>query len=193
MAKLSRDEIASLARSAGFSGGDVPIAVAVALAESGGDPKSHNPTPPDNSYGLWQINMLGSMGPDRRKRFGIASNDALYDPATNARAAYSIWKESGWKAWTTYTRGTYKKYLDSNDTGSASPATSTSGGPGLDPVGSAINAFGDTIFKGFANIAGILVAIALIVIGAVFLLRNVIPVGKVASVAKKVASGVSTE
>lgn len=108
---LSAYQVYRLAYDAGFRGQDAVIAVAVAKAESGLDPKSHNPKPPDNSYGLWQINMLGDMGPDRRKKFGLSSNEALFDPATNAKAAYAIYKGSGWKAWTTYTRGTYKKNL----------------------------------------------------------------------------------
>ena len=35
---------------------------AIALAESGGKSGAHNTTCPDNSYGLWQINMLDEPG-----------------------------------------------------------------------------------------------------------------------------------
>lgn len=112
MAKISDAEIARYARSAGVSGDNVAIAVAVALAESGGNTTSHNPIPPDDSYGLWQINMLGSLGPARRKQFGISSNDALYDPAVNARAMYAIsGGGTNWKPWSTYTSGKYRFYL----------------------------------------------------------------------------------
>lgn len=112
MATLSRDQIAMYARAAGLSGGSVDIAVAVALAESGGNPRAHNPVPPDNSYGLWQINMLGSLGPDRRKKLGITSNSALFDPAVNARAMSLISsKGTNWTPWSTYTNGAYKKHL----------------------------------------------------------------------------------
>lgn len=112
MAKLSRDQIAMYARSAGLSGGAVDIAVAVALAESGGDPGQRNPIPPDNSYGLWQINMLGGMGPERRRKFGLSSNSELYDPATNARAMAAISNGgTNWSPWSTYTDGKYRKYL----------------------------------------------------------------------------------
>lgn len=82
---------------------DLARAGAVAMAESSGNPNAHNRIPPDDSYGLWQINMYGSLGPERRERFGLASNDALFDPATNARAMFAI---SGggknWKPWSTY-------------------------------------------------------------------------------------------
>lgn len=93
---------------------------AIAMAESGGNPRAHNAIPPDNSYGLWQINMLGSLGPARRKQYGISSNSQLFDPATNARAAAMILKGQGLKAWSTYTSGAYKKYMPSGASDSAS-------------------------------------------------------------------------
>jgi hypothetical protein len=65
--------------------------VAIALRESGGNPDAHNPNPPDDSYGLWQINMLGALGTARLQEFGLATKEQLYDPATNAAAAYRIW------------------------------------------------------------------------------------------------------
>lgn len=99
---------------AGFRGERAATAIAVAMAESGGNPRAHNPNAGtgDNSYGLWQINMLGGMGPERRKQYGLSANEALFDPQTNARVAYQM---SGggqnWRAWTTYTSGKYKQYL----------------------------------------------------------------------------------
>lgn len=123
MANLSKEQIAMYASSAGFTGDNVKIAVAVAMAESGGNPRAHNPVPPDNSYGLWQINMLGSMGPARRKQFGLSSNADLFDPAKNAKAAFAISSGgSNWKPWSTYTNGAYKKYLDGSVT--VPPSTS---------------------------------------------------------------------
>jgi hypothetical protein len=109
MANLSYDELYKLALSVGMS--DPDIMAGIALAESSGNPKAHNPIPPDNSYGLWQVNMLGSMGASRRKSFGILSNDQLYNPATNARAAKKIKDSQGLKAWSTYTNGAYKKHM----------------------------------------------------------------------------------
>lgn len=97
-------EIGRLAYAAGIKKEvDLSRAIAVAIAESGGNPKAHNSTPPDDSYGLWQINMLGGLGPARRKQFGLTSNDQLFDPATNAKAMVAI---SGggknWQLWSTY-------------------------------------------------------------------------------------------
>ncbi|MEV4315326.1 transglycosylase SLT domain-containing protein [Actinocrispum sp. NPDC049592] len=112
MSKLSAEQIAQYARHAGFKDDGLTVAVAVALAESGGDPKAHNATPPDNSYGLWQINMLGALGPERRGQYHLRSNDELFDPAVNARVANSISQDGkSWTPWSTYTNGTYTKYL----------------------------------------------------------------------------------
>jgi hypothetical protein len=113
VAKLSPAQIAEYAHDAGFRGQDLTVAVAVAMAESGGDPKAHNSVPPDDSYGLWQINMLGGLGPDRRRQFDLDSNRELFDPKENAQAAWEIsGKGDSFQPWTTYTSGAYKKYLD---------------------------------------------------------------------------------
>lgn len=109
MANLSQAQIEMYARAAGMT--NPQVMAAIAMAESGGNPRAHNPIPPDNSYGLWQVNMLGSMGPARRKQFGINSNSQLFDPAINAKAAAQILKSQGLKAWSTYTNGAYKKYM----------------------------------------------------------------------------------
>jgi hypothetical protein len=92
--------------------GHVAIATAIAMAESNGDILAHNSKPPDDSYGLWQINMIGSLGPARRAQFGLKSNDELFNPANNAIAAKAIYNSGGWRPWSTYTNGAYKKYLE---------------------------------------------------------------------------------
>lgn len=114
MAVLPDKDIAGVALNAGFSGGALTTAVAIALAESSGNPRAHNTNAAtgDNSYGLWQINMIGAMGPARRKQFGIASNDDLFDPSTNARAAMMLYKaRGGFGDWSTYNRGTYLRFV----------------------------------------------------------------------------------
>jgi lysozyme-like protein len=113
MPKLSPAEIAEYAHRAGFRGEALRTAVAVALAESSGDTHAHNGVAPDNSYGLWQINMLGAMGPERREQFGIDHNAALFRPAENAAAAYAVSGNGGdFGPWSTYTNGSYRQYLD---------------------------------------------------------------------------------
>src|SRR5690606_18851348 len=111
-ARLSAEQIYAVARQAGFNHDQAIIMTAIALGESGGNPRAHNPRPPDNSYGLWQINMIGSLGPARRRQFGIPSNEALFDPLTNARAAFIVSGGGGnFRPWTVYTRGIYRNYL----------------------------------------------------------------------------------
>lgn len=109
MAKLSQAQVQMYAQSAGMP--NPQLMAAIAMAESSGNTRAHNPLGLDNSYGLWQINMLGSMGPARRKQFGITRNEELFDPAVNARAAAKILSGQGLAAWSTYTNGAYKKYM----------------------------------------------------------------------------------
>lgn len=129
MAKLSQAQIAMYAQSAGLSASAAHTASAIAMAESrGGDPTAHNPIPPDDSYGLWQINMLGTLGPARRASLGISSNTELYDPATNARAMAMISKNgTNFSPWSTYSQPPYpyKKFMDgaTDTTGAADTTT----------------------------------------------------------------------
>jgi Lysozyme like domain/Excreted virulence factor EspC, type VII ESX diderm len=112
MAQLTAEQLAQHAYTAGFRGDALATAVAVAMAESGGDTRAHNDQPPDNSYGLWQINMIDSLGPARRETFGLGSNNELFNADENAKAAYAIsGKGKDFTPWTTYTGGAYEKYL----------------------------------------------------------------------------------
>ena len=76
------------------------------MAESGGDSEAHNPKYPDNSFGLWQINMLDEpgyqLGAERRQKYGLSSNEELKDPLTNAKAAFDILNSQGLGAWSVY-------------------------------------------------------------------------------------------
>ncbi|MCK9897612.1 peptidoglycan-binding protein [Frankia sp. AgB32] len=97
--------IARLAANAGLpgcSGGSLGTWVAVALAESGGNTYAHASVGED-SRGLWQINM--------RAHAGWVGSRNLYDPATNAWAARQVCAGQGLSAWTTYTSGSYYRYL----------------------------------------------------------------------------------
>ncbi len=144
--KRSDSEIAAYAKGAGITGGNVAIAVAIALAESGGDDSAHNSIPPDDSYGLWQINMLGSMGPSRRAQFGITSNSALYDPAVNAHAMAIISSNGGnWRPWATYTAGKYRMFLARGETAAGSSAGTPVETAGLSDSFSGITALADLL------------------------------------------------
>lgn len=123
----------SILKQAGFTGNGLKMAYAIAMAESGGNAKAHNGNSGtgDNSYGLFQINMLGAMGPERRRQYGLSSNDSLFDPLTNAKVAF---KMSGggahWGPWSTYGNGAYKKYYGGSSASVKNSSSSGGGGGG---------------------------------------------------------------
>lgn len=95
---LTANQIYQTALAAGFpdnppGGGVATQMTAIALRESGGCPTALNQTPPDDSYGLWQINLLPGANPQVLTQLGIQPTD-LFDPATNAAAAFLIYNGS---------------------------------------------------------------------------------------------------
>jgi hypothetical protein len=88
--ELSATELADLLKLVGFEGKSLRLAWAVVMRESRGHPLSHNTNAStgDNSYGLFQINMIGDLGAVRREKFGIKTNAELLDPVVNAQAAF---------------------------------------------------------------------------------------------------------
>lgn len=108
MANLSAPQIAGAATLAGWAKGssDLTIAVAVALAESGGDAAqiSGPNTNGSHDYGLWQINDFAH--PDLIKPGADWSN-----PLVNAQMAHTVWAHGGWHAWSTYNSGAYATHL----------------------------------------------------------------------------------
>lgn len=111
--RLSKAQITGLLRQEGFPEEVIPTMVGIAGGESGFNPRAHNPdaSTGDNSYGLFQINMLGGMGPERRQLFGIKSNEELFDPVKNVKAAKAIYDRQGLGAWSVYSSGAYKDNL----------------------------------------------------------------------------------
>jgi hypothetical protein len=104
-----------LIKQAGGTDEEARTLAAISQAESAGNPLSHNTKGLDNSYGLWQINMLGGMGPQRRRQFGLGSNEDLYDPTTNARVALQMHRRAGgYRDWSTYSSGAYRKYMSNS-------------------------------------------------------------------------------
>ena len=113
----STAQIAQGLREAGFPEPIIPTMTAVIQAESSGNPFAHNPSAPDDSYGLAQINMYGGLEAERLKQFGLKSKEQLFDPATNLRAAKQIYDQQGLGAWGAYTNGSYKKFLGQTSAG----------------------------------------------------------------------------
>lgn len=99
---LTETELKELLKAVGFEGPSLKVAWTVAMKESNGRPKAHNDNlnTGDNSYGIFQINMLGSLGEDRRELFNLTSNSELFDPVTNAQAAYYMTAGgTDWSSW----------------------------------------------------------------------------------------------
>lgn len=172
---LSRQQIRDLAQQAGFPENQLDMAVEVAMKESGGNPRAHNgnASTGDNSYGLWQINMIGSMGPTRRKDFKISSNEQLFDPAINARAAKRIYDQAGgsWKPWSTADSaraalGTPNTDDNADSTGSSASGIVTGG------VNSAIDQFTEKFRLAAVTYLIFLVALILFIMGVVILNRD---------------------
>jgi hypothetical protein len=115
---LTKAELKDLLKAVGFEGKALKTAWAVAMKESNGRPVAHNGNSGtgDNSYGVFQINMIGSLGEDRRKKFNLDSNADLFDPVTNAEIAFHMsnggkdW--SSWKVYQNQTNGErYESFL----------------------------------------------------------------------------------
>jgi len=120
MATLSIAQLKGLAQQVGLSSNNATIAAAIAMAESGGNTNAHNPGNPrtgdiENSWGLWQINLLAHP-----QYTAFQMQNAL----SNAKAMATI--SSGganWNPWGTYTSGAYRKFLGSaGSAGGSSPA-----------------------------------------------------------------------
>lgn len=123
---LTMEQLVGLAKGAGFDTNEAVIMAAIAKGESGGNSNAKNFKPPDKSYGLWQINMIGNLGPARMQEFGLQREDQLFDPVTNAKAAYAIRKSQGLSAWTIYKNGAYKNYLSAAEAAKNAPSLRTS-------------------------------------------------------------------
>lgn len=123
----SAQQIAQLAYNAGFRGSALRMAVAIALAESSGNPSAYNPeaaagTPKGSgSRGLWQI--YGKAHPEY-------NTDAMFNPQANANAAFKVYQEAGnsFRPWSTYNNGSAYKIAQGLNLDTSS-ATLTQGAP----------------------------------------------------------------
>ena len=109
-------ELKELLSLVGFKGKDLVVAWAVAKKESNGRPLAFNGNHKtgDSSYGMFQINMIDNLGPDRRTKFDLESNAELFNPVKNAEIAYYMTKGgedwSSWKGITPRTKSWMAKF-----------------------------------------------------------------------------------
>jgi hypothetical protein len=95
-------ELKELLSLVGFKGKDLVVAWAVAKKESNGRPLAFNGNHKtgDSSYGMFQINMIDGLGPDRRTKFDLESNAELFNPVKNAEIAYYMTNGGeDWSSW----------------------------------------------------------------------------------------------
>lgn len=123
---LSPNEIAHVAADdlgGRWEGEDLVTAIAVALAESGGNTEALGRSTSGTSignrdHGLWQISnrwhqLRGDGSPGRL----LVAGAAWRDPYVNARLAREVWDETerrtadGWTAWSVYTSETFRHFL----------------------------------------------------------------------------------
>ena len=109
-------ELKKLLSLVGFEGKDLVVAWAIAKKESNGRPLAFNGNHKtgDSSYGMFQINMIDNLGPDRRNKFDLDSNAELFNPVKNAEIAYYMSRGgedwSSWKGITPKTRMWMNKF-----------------------------------------------------------------------------------
>lgn len=107
----SDDAIAYWAQRAGWTGHDAAVAVAVALAESGGRAGAmHTNANGSHDYGMWQINYESHK--DLMDKPGMEI--AWADPLVNAQTAHTVWQQSGgsFKPWSSFNSGKYSMFLN---------------------------------------------------------------------------------
>jgi hypothetical protein len=99
--RFSDAQITKILQKAGFSGRGLKIAQRIVFLESTNRPYALNKS--SNCYGLFQINMTGKMGKERRAKYGLNRNEDLFDPLINAKIAYHMSNGGkNWSHWTTY-------------------------------------------------------------------------------------------
>lgn len=112
--KLSDYDLLKMLKAVGFNGKGLRTAWAVAKAESNGRPLAFNGNAKtgDSSYGVFQINMIGELGPDRREKFDLGSNAELFSPVKNAEIVFYMTKGgTDWSAWKNAKPSQYQKWI----------------------------------------------------------------------------------
>jgi hypothetical protein len=99
---LTDIELVWLLEAVGFTGQDLKEAWAISKKESNGRPLAFNGNTltGDNSYGIFQINMINTLGEDRRDKFNLNHNADLFNPVKNAQIAMHM--SNGGSDWTSW-------------------------------------------------------------------------------------------
>ena len=112
---LTDEQLVDMLKAVGFKGKALRSACAIAKAESNGRPLAFNGNVKtgDSSYGVFQINMLGELGSDRREKFQLDSNAELLNPVVNAQIALHMTKGGAdWSSWSSVNGKRYKEWYN---------------------------------------------------------------------------------
>lgn len=159
------DDLVKAARAAGFKGQALVTAVAIAMAESNGNPKDigdiNLSEPGEKSVGAWQINYRPSRDVVAGKTNPVRDPTKNLDLLNNAKAAYIIsGGGTNFRPWSTYTSSPSSPRNYTHWLPVARVAVNSSGGSVLDTIGSAItDPFGTAGAAGSAVLNGVTGAI----------------------------------
>jgi hypothetical protein len=112
---LTDGQLVNMLTAVGFKGKALRSACAIAKAESNGRPLAFNGNvnTGDSSYGVFQINMLGGLGSDRREKFELDSNAELFNPVVNAQIALHMTKGGAdWSSWSSLNGKRYHEWYN---------------------------------------------------------------------------------
>jgi hypothetical protein len=104
--QLEDKELLFLLKAVGFQGEALKKAWSIVKRESNGRPLAYNGNRKtgDSSYGLFQINMIDSLGERRlvlfKEKFNVTTKTELLDPVTNAEITYYM--TNGGKDWSSW-------------------------------------------------------------------------------------------
>ena len=192
MAKMSMAEIGSAMVKAGWPAETISLGIAIAMAESGGDPAIKG-GPNSNGtydYGLFQINQIHNP---------TAQNWA--DPVVNAGMALKIYRDAGnkWLPWSTYKNRSHQKFMgeasktagDMNRAGEFGEAWKNAPAANTDLISSLASADNPMFQLAGAlvnaslwrSVLVVLIAVVMVITGIVVVLRR--PIGDAVSVASK--------
>jgi hypothetical protein len=140
--RISDPDIANAARQAGFAGPDLVTAVAIAIAESGGNPTAVNRRNRNGTadFGLWQINSVHNA---------LLKQGNWQNPADNARMAKAVYDDAGgFRPWAVYNSQKYRIYVPRATTAvGVAPAVDVTNAPPISDKNDA-ETFTDTLTSG---------------------------------------------
>jgi lysozyme-like protein len=183
MPQLSDREIAGAVKAAGFPRASWNVAIAVALAESGGNSDALNDANTNGSsdYGLFQINSVHA---------DLLKQHNWRDPVQNAQMAKVISANgTSWRPWVAFTTGRYAAYLPRAVAATGSPTAPPSGGtPGGAATAVGLPTPGGNVFallgsqRTWLRVGMILIGFLLVLIAVIQMTgaERLIPAGRIA-------------